>query len=140
MLILDKNFYIGAHRNENGTFEWLNETTSWKMNYSNWGSGQPDNHGGKDECTDDCHESCIGFSGSDDLKWHDVPCTANYRFICQYENDTDRCETEGSRFSCLDETFYSISETKGNFEEASTACNRDGASLITVPNEKVQFF
>ena len=138
--ISDKKFYIGAKRNENGTFEWVNETTSRNISYSSWGDGQPDNYGSKNECTDDCYENCIGFYGPDDLKWHDVPCTENYRFICQYENDTARCENEGIVSSCLGGTFYNISDSKGNFEEASTTCNQNGGSLITVPNEQVQKF
>ena len=104
------------------------------------GDGQPDSHGGKDECTDDFHENCIGFYGPDDLKWHDIPCTENYRFICQYYNDTKRCEMEENKSFCLDGTFYNISDTEGNFEEASATCNKDGGSLITVPSEEVQNF
>ena len=74
------------------------------------------------------------------MKWHDIPCIEHYWFICQYENDTQRCEEEGYRSSCFDGNFYDISDMKGSFEEASAACNKDGGSLITVPDEKVQKF
>lgn len=109
------------------------------MEYTNWGGGQPDNHGGKDECTDDCKEKCVILYGNDDLKWHDASCE-NYRYICQYTNMAESCKKEIIKSSCLDGIFYNISDSKANIKEAFMTCAEDGGSLLMVPSEEVQKF
>ena len=128
---IDRIIYIGAHRNENGSFIWSNGTSEEFDEFTFWDKGQPGNDGGKKDCTNDCREQCVAYFG-DDPKWHDVPCTEKYRFICQYE----QCLQE----TCFEGRFYNISESKASYKEATEICTNSGGSLLVVDNEKLQNF
>ncbi|KAM4562374.1 galactose-specific lectin nattectin-like [Odontesthes bonariensis] len=53
-----------------GRWQW---TDGSDFNYSNWLSGQPTNHGGKEHCID------INYGGG---FWNDLPCHHGRSFIC----------------------------------------------------------
>ena len=135
MKYIDGNFYIGAHRNENGSFVWPNGTSEEFDEFTFWDEGQPGNDGGKKDCGNNCREQCVAYYG-DDLKWHDVPCGENYRFICQIGSKFEQCVQE----TCFDGRFYNISESKATYKQATEICTNSGGSLLTVDNQKIQNF
>ena len=118
----------------------MNNETTWDMEYTNWGDGEPNNHGGEKDCTDDCHEKCIALWGEHNFKWNDAGCSEKYRIICQYPNMLDSCSEGSQNGSCFGEIFYNISDSKHNAEEAFAVCKETGGALLTIANEKVQSF
>jgi len=56
-----------------GQYFW--ETSLTKLgSFAPWDAGQPDNYGNNEDCI---HTKPTG--------WNDVPCTANYRYVCQMD-------------------------------------------------------
>ena len=114
------------------------------MEWTNWWPGQPGNDGGEKDCTVDCRERCIALWGRDsdgkNLKWHDVSCTDDYRIICQYPNMLDKCSQGAHDSSCLNGTFYNVSDSKHDAEKAFAICEETGGSLVNIPNDNVQEF
>eukprot|EP00058_Branchiostoma_floridae_P015261 XP_002600749.1 hypothetical protein BRAFLDRAFT_83492 [Branchiostoma floridae] len=78
--VLDRGywgFWFGLHdRREEGSFEWVDGSALGA--YNNWGRGQPDNRGGKEDCV--FYETIENITGTD---WTDYRCSAQLRFICQ---------------------------------------------------------
>ncbi|XP_078656092.1 uncharacterized protein LOC144902486 [Branchiostoma floridae x Branchiostoma belcheri] len=70
-------FWFGLHdQNTEGSFEWIDDTALGNGSYSNWGSGEPNNSGGQ--------EDCVHYWDSSQLnKWNDMGCNGLCRFICQ---------------------------------------------------------
>ena len=129
---------IGAHRNNEGKFIWPNGTSDEFSEYTYWDKGEPGNYGGKKECTQNCVEKCATFYGSesDDYRWHDVPCSEKYRFICQYE-DCDDDEKDGT---CFEGISYNVFESKEAFKNAEKMCTSYGGKLAVINNERIKNF
>ena len=144
-MILGKDVYIGAHRNDIGDFVWQNGTTNGTTEefekFTNWRSGEPNNWPTGASCAhpSDCNEKCAAYLGEHDSeKWFDVSCWDEYRFICQYDVDTEYCtEVDGSSL-CLDGTMYNISETKAKYSEAQDSCMENEGTLVVIKTEKIK--
>ena len=71
------DYWLGlSDLREEGTWEWMtsNEVIS-ASGYTNWGSGQPDNWHGNEDCA---------FYYHSQLRWVDAPCNKNdFRYICE---------------------------------------------------------
>ncbi|XP_078611500.1 uncharacterized protein LOC144881959 [Branchiostoma floridae x Branchiostoma japonicum] len=66
--------WIGLHdRREEGSFEWVDGSALGT--YNNWGPGEPNNSGGKE----DCISYCVPWTGT----WNDAPCDSLLHYICQ---------------------------------------------------------
>ncbi|XP_078673408.1 macrophage mannose receptor 1-like [Branchiostoma floridae x Branchiostoma belcheri] len=64
---------------QEGTWIWADNVT--QGNFSAWGLGEPNNHGGRDE---DCAEYFPGNHNNKKNKWNDGPCySSDRKFICQ---------------------------------------------------------
>ncbi|ROL29812.1 L-selectin [Anabarilius grahami] len=71
--------WIGLYREDaNAAWIWSDQS---KSTFRLWGSGQPNNYGGK--------QFCMGTSLAG--KWNDLECPTKTAFICY----TDRADTEG---------------------------------------------
>ncbi|XP_078697455.1 uncharacterized protein LOC144925352 [Branchiostoma floridae x Branchiostoma belcheri] len=69
-------FWIGLHyQREEGKFEWVDGSALGP--YSSWGSGEPDNYEGREDCV-----RYSAYSAWKD-KWTDYPCDWRSYFICQ---------------------------------------------------------
>ncbi|KAI8490002.1 hypothetical protein Bbelb_323630 [Branchiostoma belcheri] len=76
-------FWFGLHdQNTEGSFEWIDGTAFGNGSYSNWGSGEPNNSGGQ--------EDCVHYWDSSQLNtWNDMGCNGLCRFICQVVPEAD---------------------------------------------------
>ena len=62
--------WVGLKRTS-GTLSWTDDTP---LKYTNWGSGQPDNYHGVEDC---CHlRSLTG-------EWNDLGCGTRLPYLCQ---------------------------------------------------------
>ena len=59
-------------------FEWL-DGTSVADTFSAWSTGEPNNHGGIENCAQ------LYVSGSGKGKWNDEPCSNSRFIVCQME-------------------------------------------------------
>ena len=74
-------YWIGATDSETGIWIWSYDYVP--LTYSNWNTGEPNNH--RDQGENCCH---IMF---DNGKWNDIMCSRKARFVCKrpmvsYEN------------------------------------------------------
>ncbi|XP_030018682.1 galactose-specific lectin nattectin-like [Sphaeramia orbicularis] len=67
----NRTWIAGSDAQEEG--QWLN-VDGTPFNYTNWCSGQPDNHGGRESCAE------VNFSGR--RCWNDFVCTKLLYSIC----------------------------------------------------------
>ncbi|XP_065146074.1 C-type mannose receptor 2-like [Paramisgurnus dabryanus] len=91
------------------SFEWSDESES---GFRNWGSDQPDNRGGSEYCT--------AVSVTDQDKWHDVPCSFSYTFVCHEDN-------------------LILIQMNLSWSEALRYCRENHVDLVSVDSEKIQF-
>ena len=72
--------WIGMERKSDGKFYWIDNTPA-EGSYSIWSGGEPNNHGGS--------ENCVQMYGNDALakKWNDLPCEVGFNdapvIVCQ---------------------------------------------------------
>ena len=52
----------------------------------------------------------------------------------------DKCSEGANNSSCFDGTFYNVSDSKHNAEEAFAICTETGGALLNIPNDRVQEF
>ena len=55
--------------------DWVSGSTGQTAAYTNWGQGEPNNHGGNEDC------AFINPSGG--YKWDDSVCNNNLYFLCE---------------------------------------------------------
>ncbi|XP_045193623.2 C-type lectin domain family 10 member A-like [Mercenaria mercenaria] len=74
----DAHYSIGLTDVETeGTFKWYG--TDDVASFTDWGSGQPDNYGGG--------QDCALFHYGIDFKWDDGGCSSERKFICEKKAD-----------------------------------------------------
>ena len=75
--LTDNQYWIGAtDADSEGFFQWISGA-AWS--YTNWASGQPDDHGNDGE-------DCVHLRT--DGTWNDLPCNSIYaKPLCQYTTD-----------------------------------------------------
>ena len=137
--------WIGAHRNDVGDFVWQNGTsngTAEEFNeYTNWRDGEPNNWPTRASCKNpsDCHEKCAAYLGEyDSEKWFDVHCGEVYRFICQFNINTENCTDRKETSLCLDGKMYNISDARKSYDVAQNACMENGGTLVIIDNETIK--
>lgn len=70
-----KNFWIGLNDlTREGWYTWISDYSA--VTYTDWMSGNPDNHHGVEDCCE--------IRGSN---WNDVDCSVSYSFICEKNAD-----------------------------------------------------
>lgn len=68
-----QNIWLGGNdRGKEGTWTW-SDGASW--DYSDWGPGNPDNHG--------AGQDCLLGNWHNDLQWDDEGCYKNFLFLCK---------------------------------------------------------
>ena len=68
-------FLIGiSDSNTEGMWKTTASDHQCKVNFTNWGQGQPDNSGGED---------CAALISSLNWEWLDIPCSFKHEFVCQ---------------------------------------------------------
>jgi hypothetical protein len=107
----------GTDAASEGTWVWSPSNTP--LSYTNWPPGQPDDHGGG--------EDCLMFNwGSSPGAWNDGPCTITLKYVCQTAcpppvASTGPCKASGNCAcsSNYDASCTSPSGTYNNYEECT---------------------
>nr|XP_039269898.1 uncharacterized protein LOC120344668 isoform X2 [Styela clava] len=68
-------FWIGMRRKQTGSYGWTDNTP---LSYTNWGSGEPNDYDGREECG----MAYYSTSGTD-MYWNDMNCEATENWICK---------------------------------------------------------
>ncbi|XP_062581844.1 perlucin-like, partial [Saccostrea cucullata] len=70
-------YFIGGKKSSSGKWTWVDGT---QMNQTHWASGEPNNHGG--------NENCLQMQYTNkNYQWNDISCDSNnnHGYICQSE-------------------------------------------------------
>lgn len=70
---LDDTFWIGGSSLGDTSYYWVNNGAPFS--YTNWNTGEPNNVGNM--------ENCATIAAGTDLRWNDIDCNTNLRFICE---------------------------------------------------------
>ena len=124
------SFYIGLVRSQphQNQFEWSDGTSLASNNWHNWYIGEPNNHGGPENCV----TMGLSFQGHRGLQWNDVPCSLQSRFICQRRKRENRGLKWIFVFICLQITLLFFVT---NLEE-SLSCLFKNNALVVVHTAK----
>ena len=70
-----ETIWLGHHDlHKEGQWTWTDGT---KFSYSNWGKGEPNNHGNNEDCME------IHSPTSEEKQWNDDLCTKEAKFVCK---------------------------------------------------------
>ena len=71
------SFHLNDFVFQEGNWVWENSGVPFENGYTNWASGNPDNHGGNQECL---------VVDKSDKKWRDTWCDNNrFKPLCQID-------------------------------------------------------
>jgi len=107
-----KNYWIGL---SDGGVEGQFTNPDGSM-FATWNEGEPNNHGGNEDCV------AIG-AGS---KWNDCPCDLTNFYICE---NASRGTTGGGNPN------YSVNFGEKTYVEAESACREGGGELVSIGSE-----
>ncbi|VDH97766.1 mannose receptor, C type [Mytilus galloprovincialis] len=71
--VIQQDYWMGATDFTEGDWRWVNDLS--KVHFTNWNSGQPDNAGGKEDCSHFWH--------GHNYKWNDHVCSNLFGYICE---------------------------------------------------------
>jgi uncharacterized protein YegL len=113
-----------------GTFVWTDGT---KLDFTNWGVGEPNDHGGKEDCTH------TGLNKDKPHLWNDIDCERKYAFHCKKSptpadiEDVKVAECPEGTFGFMGACYFGGHE-KAEFWTAQANCLAKGADLVSITN------
>ena len=81
----DGDSWIGLKRNENGGFEWIDDSP---LDYTSWSDGEPNNGGSSGTA-----ENCANTNGQG--FWNDMSCDYGMSALCKRVASHEFCEVDG---------------------------------------------
>ncbi|KAL5012958.1 hypothetical protein ScPMuIL_011509 [Solemya velum] len=140
---ISKNTWTGLriHNHTTMELEWTSGT-GVQTNYTNWETGEPDNHNG--------NERCVSIQKKNG-KWNDQRCEKSLKFICEappdvcsrrwnkrLEHDDSACADYGKGWKQLNiavsKSCYFFGGKVKSFDKAEYRCNEKGGWLVRINN------
>ena len=103
-----------------GSFKWI---SGEPVTFTNFRGGEPNNHGGNEDCV---------HTFSEDLKWNDQSCSDKKVSICEMNYNVDMVEYNGNK--------YYFGTEKKSFVFSYVECSGRGGELVSFANEAEWIF
>ncbi|GIX97410.1 secretory phospholipase A2 receptor [Caerostris extrusa] len=140
MQSLKDNVWIGLHDTlQSGRYFWVDSSD---IRYTNWAPGEPSFFGIQEDCVKMVHNDV--FSGV----WRDDECNKKLPYICHMDKDPDLPKPEYNRgLDCIhpqgwlkleNMCFKMFAGNPLTWQEAESACQRQGAHLVSLFGTSVQ--
>ena len=122
---LNQFIWLGGYANGDRKWFWV---TDEGFSYSNWGSGEPNNSGGNEDCLH------MTESGA----WNDIIVHANANlisFVCEYEDSAiDESQYKPTKTTLYNDSKYEFYNTAVTWKTAKAICEAKGGHLVIINN------